>query len=42
MEQIIAERNSNHLNQAQGTPLTIEPLLSLISTDSFTSFLKDY
>ena len=38
MEQIIAERNSHHLNQAQGTPLTIGPILSLIGTDSFTSF----
>ena len=38
MEQVIAERNSRHLNQEQGTPLTIEPLLSLIGTDSFTSF----
>ena len=38
MEQVIAERNSHHLNQAQGTPFTIEPLLSLIGTDSYTSF----
>ena len=37
----IAERNSHHLNQAQGTPLTIEPLLSLIGTDSFTSFSQE-
>ena len=41
MEQVIAERNSHHLNQAQGTPLTIEPLLSLIGTDSFTSFSQE-
>ena len=41
MEQIIAERNSHHLNQAQGTPLTIEPLLSSIGTDSFTSFSQE-
>ena len=41
MDQIIAERNSHHLNQAQGTPLTIEPLLLLIRTDSFTSFSQE-
>merc|ERR1711865_401610 len=41
MEQAIAERNTHHLNQAQGTPLTIEPLLSLIGTDSFTSFSQE-
>ena len=41
MEQVIAERNSHHLKQAQGTPLTVEPLLSLIGTDSFTSFSQE-
>ena len=41
MEQVIAERNYHHLNQAQGTPLTIEPLLSLIGNDSFTSFSQE-
>ena len=41
MEQVIVERNSHHLNQAKGTPLTIEPLLSLIGTDSFTSFFQE-
>ena len=41
MEQVIAERNAHHLNQAQGNPLTIEPLLSLIGTDSFTSFSQE-
>ena len=41
MEQVIVERNSHHLNQAQGTPLTIKPLLSLIGTDSFTSFSQE-
>ena len=40
MEQVIAERNSHHPNQAQGTPLTIEPLLSLIGIDSVTSFFQ--
>ena len=41
MEQVIAERSSHHLNQAQGAPLIIEPLLSLIGTDSFTSFSQE-
>ena len=41
MEQVITERNSHHLNQAQGTPLTIKPLLSLIGTDSYTSFSQE-
>ena len=38
MEQVITKRNSHHLNQAQDKPLTIESLLSLIGTNSFTSF----
>ena len=41
MEHVIAERNSKYLNQAQGTPLTIELLLSSICTDSFTSFSQE-
>ena len=41
MKREIAERNSHNLNQAQGTPLTIEPLLSLIGTDRFTSFSQE-
>ena len=38
MEQVPVERKYHHLNQAQGTPFTIEPLLLLIGNDSFTSF----
>ena len=41
MEQDIAERNYHHLNLAYGTLLTIESLLSLIGTDSFTSFYQE-
>ena len=41
MEQVIAEKKSHHLNQAKGTQLTIEPILSLIGTDSFTSFSQE-
>ena len=33
IDQIIADRNAHHLNQADGTPFTIEPLLPLISKD---------
>ena len=41
MEQVTAERNLHHLNQAEGTPLTVEPLLSLIYTNSLTSFSQE-
>ena len=36
IDQLIADRNAHHLNQADGTPFTIEPLLSLIDKDTFT------
>ena len=41
MEQVIAERNSHHLNQAQGSSLTVGPLNALIGTDTFTSFSQE-
>ena len=41
MEQVTVDKKSHDLNQIQGTPLTIEPLLSLIGTDSFTSFSQE-
>ena len=41
MEEVIVERNSHHLNQTQSTPLTVEPLLPLIGTDSFTYFSQE-
>ena len=34
----IIERNMRHLNKAQGTPCTIEPLQSLLGLDSRTTF----
>ena len=37
----MTEKISHHLNQAQDTPFTVEPLLSLIGTDSSTSFSQD-
>ena len=41
IDKLINEGNAHHLNQAQGTPFTIEPLLSLIGQDSFTSFFQE-
>ena len=41
IDQLIADRNTHHLNQADGTPFTIEPLLSLIDKDTFTTFSKE-
>ena len=34
----LIQRNLAHLNQAQGTPFTVEPLSSLLQDDSFTQF----
>ena len=38
IDKYYAERNTHHLNQAQGSAFTIEPLNRLIGEDSFTSF----
>ena len=38
VEKYIIERNKRRLNQAEGTPCTIEPLKSLIGLDSRTLF----
>jgi len=38
VKKYILERNKRHLNQAQGTPCTIEPLKSLLELDSRTPF----
>ena len=38
VEKYIIERNKRHLNQAQETPCTIEPLQSLLGLDSRTPF----
>ena len=38
IEKLIIERNDVHLNQAKGTPMTIEPMTSLIGTYSYTTF----
>ena len=38
IENLIIERNVAYLNQVQGTPLAIKPLVSLIGTYSFTAF----
>ena len=36
IEKLISDRNSHHLNQAQGSSFTVEPLQSLLGTDSDT------
>ena len=38
IEKIISKRNTVHLNQAHGIPLTIESLLTLLGIDGFTPF----
>ena len=38
VEKIIIERNRRHLNQAQGTLLTIKPLQILLGLDNRTPF----
>ena len=41
IDQLIADRNAHHLNQADRTPFTIEPLLSLIGKDTFTTLSQE-
>ena len=41
IDKCIAERNLHHLNQAEGSVFTIEPLKSLIGEDGFTSFANE-
>ena len=41
IDQLIADRNAHHLNQADGTPFTIEPLISLIGKVTFTTFSQE-
>ena len=38
IDKYYAEKNTHHLNQAQGSAFTIEPLNRLIVEDIFTSF----
>ena len=40
IEELILDRNSHHLNQAQGSPFTVEPLQFLTGTDSDTPFTE--
>ena len=40
IEELIVDRNAYHLNQAQGSPFTVEPLQSLLGTDSNTPFVE--
>ena len=38
IDQLIADCNPKHFKQAYGTPFTVEPLLSLVGKDTFTTF----
>ena len=40
MENLIIEQHSAHLNQAHETPWTVESLVSLFGSDSYTSLGK--
>ena len=40
IEELVAGRNSHHLNQAQGSPFTVEPLQFLLGTDSDNPFAE--
>ena len=40
IEELISDRNSHHLNQAQGSPFTAEPLQSLLGSDSDIPFAE--
>ena len=40
IEDLVADRNSHRLNQAQGSPFTVEPLQLLLGTDSETPFAE--
>ena len=41
IDQVIVDRNANHLSQVDGTPFTVEPLLSLIGKETFTTFSQE-
>ena len=42
IDQLITDCNAKYLNQANGIPFTVEPLLSLIGKDTFTTSPKNY
>ena len=41
IDQLIVDRNAKHPNQADRTPFTVEPLLSLVGKDTFTTFSQE-
>ena len=41
IDQLLATGNAQHLNQAHGTPFTVEPLRLMIGKDSFTPFTQE-
>ena len=40
IEELISDRIFYHLNQVQGSPFTVEPLQSILGTDSDTPFAE--
>ena len=42
LEKLVADGTSNRLHQAECTPLTIEPFVSMMRTDSYTSFMTNH
>ena len=38
IKKLIIENNAVDLNQVEGTPMTIEPMVSIIGKDSYTTF----
>ena len=41
IDQLIVDRNAKHPNQADRTSFTVEPLLSLVGKDTFTTFSQE-
>ena len=41
IDQLIADRNTKYINQVDGTPFTVKPLLSLDGKDTFTTFSQE-
>lgn len=41
IDQLIVDRNANHLNQVDGMPFISKLLISLICKDTFTTFLQE-
>ena len=42
LEKLVADGTSNRLHLAECKPLTIEPFVSMMRTDSYTSFMTNH